>query len=127
MPSDKLGHKVAQLIQQPGVVRDRLTEGMYLPDDENETLGRYEKALRLVKEAEPVYKKLHVAARKKELPKIEPRFVIEEAVEKGILSSEEASLIRKAEEWRVDVVQVDEFTLEEYRNLTPTTPGFRDI
>jgi len=30
-PSDRLGHKVAALLIQPGAARDRLTAGMYLP------------------------------------------------------------------------------------------------
>jgi len=30
-PSDKMGHKVAALLMQPGPARDRLTAGMYLP------------------------------------------------------------------------------------------------
>lgn len=122
LPSDKLGSKVAQAMQQPGEVRDRLTEGIFIPDDKKEGLGRYEFALQAHKEAEPVYKKLHVATKKKELPKTQPRFVIDEAVEKGIISSEEADIVRKAEDARVDVVQVDEFTLDEYLHETPKSP-----
>ncbi|MDZ7690640.1 MAG: acyl-CoA dehydrogenase [Balneolaceae bacterium] len=122
VPSDYLGHKVAQAMQEPGAVRDRLTEGMYLPKDENEALGRYEKAFRLVKQAEPIYRKLHTAAKKKQIPKTQPRFVIDEALEKGIITKDEADVARRAEEARVDVVQVDEFTLEEYQNQTPAQP-----
>jgi len=122
MPSDKLGHKVAQAMQQPGEQRDRMTSGIYLPDDIDQAMGRYDHALELITEAQPVYRKLHVAAKKKQLPKTQPRFVIDEALEKDIITREEAALIRKAEDARVDVVQVDEFTLEEYDNETPTTP-----
>lgn len=122
MPSDELGHQVAQAMQQPGIQRDRLTEGMYLPEDPGQPLGRYDQALRYLKEAEPVYKKLYKATKKKQLPKTQPRFVIDEAVEKGILTEEEGRLIRRAEDARVDVVQVDEFTLEEYQNHTPAAP-----
>lgn len=121
-PSDYLGHKVAQAMQQPGATRDRLTPTIYIPEDKEEALGRYEYALHSLKEAEPVYKKIHKATKKKELPKTQPRFVIDEAREKGIISEEEAELIRKAEDARVDLVQVDEFTLEEYQNQTPAPP-----
>lgn len=122
MPSDKLGHKVAQAMQQQGGARDRLTDGIYVPTERSEALGRYEYALDALKKAEPVYKKIHVATKKKELPKTQPRFVIDEAEEKGIITGEEASLIRNAEDARVDVVQVDDFTLEEYQNQTPAPP-----
>ena len=126
MPSDKLGHKVAQAMQQRSEQRDRLTDGIYLPEDNSEAMGRYEHALELLEQAEPVYKKIHVATKKKELPKTQPRFVIDQALEKGIISEDEAKLVREAEEARVDVVQVDEFSLEEYQNQTPSTPKFED-
>lgn len=126
MPSDKLGHKVAQAMQRRGEQRDRLTDGIYIPDDKEEALGRYEHAMKLLEEAEPVYKKIRVATKKKELPKTQPRFVIDEALEKDIITEEEAERIRKAENARVDVVQVDEFTLDEYENLTPSSPKFKD-
>lgn len=122
MPSDDLGSKVAQAMQQLGDVRDRLTNGIFIPDEKDEALGRYEYAMHALKDAEPVYKKLHAATRRKELPKTQPRFVIDEAVEKGIISSEEAEVVRKAEDARVDVVQVDEFTLDEYLHETPKSP-----
>jgi acyl-CoA dehydrogenase len=121
-PSDYLGHKVAQALQTQGKTRDRLTAGIYLPKDKDQALGRYEYALDALKEAEPVYKKIHVATKKKELPKTQPRFVIDKALEKGIISEDEAKVVRKAEDARVDVVQVDEFTLEEYQNQTPAPP-----
>ena len=126
MPSDKLGHKVAQAMQKRSEQRDRITDGIFLPKETSEALGRYEHALELLEQAEPVYKKIHVATKKKELPKTQPRFVIDQALEKGIISEDEAKLIREAEEARVDVVQVDEFSLEEYQNLTPSTPKFKD-
>lgn len=126
LPSDKLGSKVAQAMQEPGEVRDRLTKGIFIPEDKEEALGRYEYALGALKEAEPVYKKLHVATKKKELPKTQPRFVIDQALEKGIITEEEARIVRKAEDARVDVVQVDEFTLEEYDNRTPTSPKIKE-
>jgi len=126
MPSDKLGHKVAQAMQQRGEQRDRITDGIYLPEDKKEALGRYENAMELIAKAQPIYRKIHVATKKKELPKTQPRFVIDEALEKDILNEQEAETIRKAEEARVDAVQVDEFTLEEYQIQTPSKPKFKN-
>ncbi|HET6528587.1 MAG TPA: acyl-CoA dehydrogenase, partial [Balneolaceae bacterium] len=122
MPSDKLGHKVARAMQQPGEQRNRLTEGIYIPDDITQSMRRYDHALELLVKAEPAYKKIHIATKKKELPKIQTRFVIDMALEKGIISEQEAGQLHEAEEARVDVVQVDEFTLEEYQNETPSVP-----
>ncbi|MFZ2301618.1 MAG: acyl-CoA dehydrogenase [Gallionella sp.] len=36
-PSDSLGHEIAALLMQPGVARDRLTAGMYLPKAHDKT------------------------------------------------------------------------------------------
>ncbi|HLR33323.1 MAG TPA: acyl-CoA dehydrogenase [Fodinibius sp.] len=126
MPSDKLGHQVAQAMQRPGQQRDRLTDGIYLPRDREQALGRYDYTLQAITDAEPVYKKIYAATKKKELPKTQPRFVIDEAEEKGIISGGEAELVRKAEDARVDMVQVDEFTLDEYQHQTPETPLHAD-
>ncbi|SHE95863.1 acyl-CoA dehydrogenase [Fodinibius roseus] len=122
MPADALGHRVAQAMQKPGRQRDRLTDGIYLPEDKNQAMGRYDYALQALADAEAVYKKIYKATKKKELPKTQPRFVIDEALEKGIISSDEAELIREAENARLDLVEVDEFTLEEYQNQTPAPP-----
>ena len=40
--------------------------------------------------------------------------MVAQAVEKGVVTAEEADLLRRAEEARTDVIQVDSFTLEEY-------------
>ncbi|MAL17431.1 MAG: hypothetical protein CL670_15430 [Balneola sp.] len=44
------------------------------------------------------------------------------AVEKGILTKEEGELVKKTKKARNDAIQVDEFTLGEYDNETPTKP-----
>jgi acyl-CoA dehydrogenase len=46
-PGDREGSRVAALLQIPGEQRDRLTEGIYLPSDPEEAVGRLERALTL--------------------------------------------------------------------------------
>jgi acyl-CoA dehydrogenase len=121
-PSDKLGHKVAQAMQTRGEDRDRMTEGIFLPKDEESAMGRYEHTMELVEQAWPSFKKLYKAIKAKELPK-EPYLEIADlAVEKGVLTKEEGELVKKTERARNDAIQVDEFTLEEYDNETPAKP-----
>ncbi|GAB5407931.1 MAG: acyl-CoA dehydrogenase [Balneolaceae bacterium] len=119
-PSDDLGHKVASAMQTVGEQRDRITSGTYIPKDPSEAIGRYENALNLITEAGSVYKKMYVAMKKQELPKATMENLITPALENGIITQEEADLARKAEDARYDAIQVDEFTLEEYMNETPT-------
>ncbi len=117
-PSDELGHKVASAMQTIGEQRDRITEGSYVPSDPAEAVGRYEHTLKLITEAAPVYKKIYVAMKKREILKDSVPNLIDPALEKGIITKEEADQARKAEEARYDAIQVDEFTLEEYMNET---------
>lgn len=122
-PSDKLGHKVAQAMQTRGEDRDHITEGIFLPEDRESAIGRYEYTMKLNEEAWPAFKKLYKAIKAKELPK-EPYLEIADlAVEKGVLTSEEGELVKKTEQARNDAIQVDEFTLDEYMNETPTKPA----
>lgn len=121
-PSDDLGHKVASAMQTVGEQRDRITDGSYVPTDPSEAVGRYEHTLNLITEAAPVYKKIYVAMKKREIPKDSVPNLIDPALEKAVITKEEATLVRKAEDARYDAIQVDEFTQDEYINETPGTP-----
>ena len=121
-PSDKLGHKVAQAMQVRGADRDHMTSGMYLPEDRESAIGRYEYTMQLNEEAWPVFKKLYKAIKSKELPKEPYLDIADLAVEKGVITKAEGELVKKTEIARNDAIQVDEFTLEEYLNQTPTNP-----
>lgn len=114
MPSDRIGSQVAQALQKPGAQRDALTEGMYVPQDPNEAIGRLENAFNLVTLADPVIRKIIHAVRSRKLPKDPPERLAAKAVEAGIITPEEADLVVKAEEARNDAIQVDSFTLNEY-------------
>jgi acyl-CoA dehydrogenase len=115
-PSDDLGQKVAQAMQTPGELRDHITAGVFIPKSRDEAAGRYEYALNLVAESWEVYKKLYKASRARVIKKDRPLLQLDEAVEKGVITTAEADLVRKTEEARLDVITVDEFTLEEYEN-----------
>ncbi|MAB67004.1 MAG: acyl-CoA dehydrogenase [Bacteroidetes bacterium] len=121
-PSDDLGHKVAQAMQEPGETRDRMTDGIYIPSDPTEAVGRYENALLLITEANPAYKKLYIAIKKRELPKDSFLNLLKPALDKNIITKDEADMVRKAEEARTDAIQVDDFSVDEYMDATPTSP-----
>ena len=107
--SDSLGSQVARQIQIPGVERDRLTAGIYLPTHPDETLGQLEQAFTLCVQAESIAKTLKAAARKS--------LSLDAAVTAGIISASEAQLLRAAESARNNAIQVDAFTLAEYRSV----------
>ena len=50
-PSDRLGAEVARVLLEPGAQRDRLTENVFVPGEEDKATGRLERAFRLAAEA----------------------------------------------------------------------------
>lgn len=125
-PSDKLGHRVALAMQQVGEHRDHLTNGIYITDNPLEAVGKYEFAMKLIHNASPIYNILFKAIKQKKLPKAPILSIIHKAVDQGIISNEQADLIRKAEVARDDAIQVDDFSLEEYMTETVQPPIVKD-
>ncbi|MBI3621099.1 MAG: DUF1974 domain-containing protein [Nitrospirae bacterium] len=109
-----MGEQVTALLMEPGPARDRLTAGIYLPNDPEDRLGRLEAALTAVIAAEPVEKKLRAAVHHRWIsPESYVQF-IDDAVTRGVISHAEAGLIRDAETRRHDALRVDDFSPEEW-------------
>ena len=104
----------------PGEQRDRLTTGVFLPADRETALGRLEHAFALCYEAEQVVRKLKKAVRARKLPRAPLVELVDRAVSDGIIDADEAKLLEAAEAARDDAIQVDSFTLEEYRRSAVT-------
>jgi acyl-CoA dehydrogenase len=100
-PSDKVVHRCAQLILEPGAVRDRLTEGLYRANDDG-PLARLERAFLLVTANAAIEKKMH-SARIRDW---------REAVKKGVITAEEGERIKAAHEAVALVIEVDDFAPE---------------
>jgi acyl-CoA dehydrogenase len=115
MPSDALGGEIAQAIQKKEGARTWLTEGIYVPEDTDEPMGQMEHAFRLSREAYHVGQTIKDAVRDGRLPKKRAHQLLDEALEKGIISEDDYEVVQRAEKARERYIQVDEFTLEEYR------------
>jgi acyl-CoA dehydrogenase len=125
-PSDDLGSAVVRGLRQAGATRDRLTAGIYLPMDPQQSLGRLEQALALAHQAEPILSKIKAASRAGQLPKAHPEALLEVACDRGVIDATAASLVRQAHLARQDAIQVDAFSLEDYRQvheLSWVSPG----
>jgi acyl-CoA dehydrogenase len=96
LPDDRLDHEVADLLISPSVSRDRLTEGIHIPGSIKEQLGLYEDALNKAVEAEPVEKKIRKAVREGILKRSARDVEWKEAVMAGVINSDEAALLRRA-------------------------------
>src|SRR5690606_27798360 len=113
-PSDRLSHEVARAMQVPGPQRDRHTAGLFVSDDPPDALGRLEHALRLVHEASGIEGRIKDAVKAGRLPRIRGEKLVRMAVEKGVITPDEAAAIERAEAARTDAIQVDSFSLDEY-------------
>ncbi len=116
-PSDRLGQRLAQRMQLPGEQRERLTAGIYRPQDLSETLAQLEQAFRLAVDAEEVLSRIRSAMRAGTLERGRPDAMLEAARRDGLVTPEEADLVRRAEAERARYVEVDAFTLEQYDGL----------
>jgi acyl-CoA dehydrogenase len=112
-PDDRLIGRCAALLLEPGETRDRLTEGVYLgAPGEDRGVARLEKAYALVNEAASAEKKLREAK--------EPDW--QKGQRKGVLSEEEAELVRRAREAVAAAIAVDDFAPDAFRRSGEDAP-----
>ncbi|WFB48807.1 acyl-CoA dehydrogenase FadE [Vibrio coralliilyticus] len=107
-PSDKVDSQVAQILQTPSATRDRLGRNQYFQASEFNAAGKIEEALHIILEAEPVFKKVCKAINERR-PFLRLDLIADIGLEKGIIDSADAQLLRKAEEHRLYAINVDDF------------------
>lgn len=107
-PADSLSHEVARLILTPGEVRDRLTAGIYLPEQDNEPLALLKKALACTIDCEPIEARLRQAVKDKAITPHEHE-QINQALAQGIITSKEAASLEQMKTLRRRVIMVDDF------------------
>ena len=107
-PSDALEHQLAAAILKPSAERDRLTAGMYMPQNLQEKVKLLDEAMQLAVDTRGLREKLRAAAKDKTL-QARGDAQISEAVEKGLITAGEASALRRAENLRREAIKVDDF------------------
>ncbi|MEM9448780.1 MAG: acyl-CoA dehydrogenase [Cyanobacteria bacterium P01_E01_bin.6] len=110
-PDDALGHRVARLLQTPGSMRDRLTNDIFIPTDTTEALGRLEHAFHLSTQADAILKALKGRSSIGRTPSTGLAERVDAAVSQGLISADDAEVVKKAIAARDDAIQVDSFTL----------------
>ena len=108
-PSDELERCIAESIVIPSVIRERLTQGMYITDDIDTQLGRLEHALQRVIAIEPLEAKLKEAQSIDLVRGHSLAERIDNAVAARLFTEEEAEQLRKAEAARLDALKVDDW------------------
>jgi acyl-CoA dehydrogenase len=107
-PYDKWGSRVAQLMITPGAARDRLTAGAYIPDREDDVVGRLEFAMRAVIKADPLEAKVREALKAGKLPQKTLAERRASAVSQGILTQAECDHLIYTDAIRRAVIMVDD-------------------
>ena len=108
-PFDKVGSKVASILLTPGAARDRLTVGAYIPNDENDVVGRLEFAMAATIKADPIEARMRKAVKDGLLPQrtlAERRLA---AVAQAIITQAEMEHLVYTDRLRREVIKVDDF------------------
>jgi acyl-CoA dehydrogenase len=112
---DWLGHKCVELVLTPGEVRDRLTRYIYISQNPNDPTGLLEVTFAKVVAAEAAEKKLDRAVRSGQVRRVHGNDWIGEAAKLGVVTDEEARLLREVETLTAQVIAVDHFDPAEVR------------
>jgi acyl-CoA dehydrogenase len=107
-PNDALGHRVASVLLQPSVTRDRLSAGIFISEAPDDVTGRMEYALHKVVAAEIAEQKLKRAGIRGSAYGKNDAW-LEEAVQKRVIDDKEAEQVREADQAVRAAIMVDDF------------------
>ncbi|GJM01638.1 MAG: acyl-CoA dehydrogenase [Rhodomicrobium sp.] len=106
---DRLGKAIVKKVLAEPDVRERLTHGVYISQDETDPTGILEVTMKEVVELAPVTKKLEKAIREGKIQRYHGNDWIGEATNEGILNNNEAERLRRLEKLTAKVIAVDQF------------------
>ena len=107
-PSDRLGHKVAAMLMEAGEARERLTAGIYLPDDPKDIIGRLNHAFGLTIEADEIEKRLRGSGQVYE-PSQPFEAWLQQMLDEEMIDKGEHGLLLRAHKAAHEVIMVDDF------------------
>jgi acyl-CoA dehydrogenase len=115
-PSDRLGRDIVELIMNPTAARERLTQHIYKTRVPNNPLGLLQEALILSAPAESLEKRIRVDGIKTgRVTALDLPGQISQALNLGILSEDEAAVLRDYDAKVSNLLDVDDFAPHELR------------
>jgi acyl-CoA dehydrogenase len=111
--SDRETYRFVRQVLRPGAFRDRLTMGTYVSMDPKDVTGVLEDAMVKVTNAEEIEAKFVRAIKKQIIERRLDRDAITDAVDKGVITEAEASILRLADQATDRVIKVDDFDFDE--------------
>jgi acyl-CoA dehydrogenase len=132
-PSDRLGHRVADLVLNDSDTRSRLSRLVYRSVEPGNPLGALQQVLELAAVAEPLERKLRIEGQKAgRLSALDLPGQIRQARALGILTEAEAQLLADYDRRVMQIIDVDDFAPQELglgsartfpRAIAPTLEG----
>jgi acyl-CoA dehydrogenase len=114
-PDDRLGRKVAELVTNPTVARERLCHYIYRTLEPTNALGLLQEALELAVQVEPLEKRIRVEGVKTgKVTALDLPGRIQQALAVGLLSPNEAATLRDYDRKVMDIINVDDFEAHEF-------------
>lgn len=110
--SDKLGHEVASLLINPSEMRNRLIDGVFIPENTEESVAQLEIALRKVVDASHLEKKIRSFQKAFKPEYSNYNEMLDAAILEGVIDKDEKELLSQANEFRTRVIAVDDFTFD---------------
>jgi acyl-CoA dehydrogenase len=127
-PSDRLGRKIVEQLMVPSESRERLADGIYKTVEPSNPIGLLQQALELSVRAAPIEKRLRVDGVKTgRVTALDLPGQIEQGLAAGILSADEAALLRDYDQKVMELVHVDDFTTEELMAGVQVEEGARPL
>jgi acyl-CoA dehydrogenase len=111
-PNDRYSKALAAKLVLDSDERDTLTDGIYIPQNKKEALGRLEYAFKLSRQANEIAAKVKIELKAKRLHK--GAALYEDALSAGVISKAEHSLITKAKKVKEETIMVDDFSMKDY-------------
>jgi len=115
-PDDRLGHRVADLLIQPGEARDRLTAGIYMSNDPDDITGCLEVALEKAIATEDLRKRLRKSGLEQRADESFEDW-LQNRVDAGDITNEEAAELQITHALVRRVIDVDDFDPDEVRGV----------
>jgi len=113
LPDDRLMHQVAAILIEPSATRNRLIEGVYRSDAQDDLIGRLHVAMEKSIRAEPIDRKLR-KLRQVHRPDQDYGDWLKILVQEQILNQQEADLLSETRQAVREAIMVDDFPADEW-------------
>lgn len=117
-PGDRLTADIAKLTMAPGPVRDRLYRNLYQGEGAHNHARHLGEVLVQAISVEPLLKKISKARKAGQIHGMTFDEYVSAAVESGICTAEEAAQLRRVNNAKMTVINVDDFSSEEITHAT---------